>query len=92
MSSYGCAQQAADTFVQDGDFTLPESAAILRYLTGSADVPDHWYPRKSLGCLISGCLFARSSFHDHATALPFSFFSALAGIVVFHMCNVASVS
>lgn len=29
---------------QDGDFVLPESAAILRYLASTAHVPDHWYP------------------------------------------------
>lgn len=30
--------------VQDQDFVLPESAAILRYLASTAHTPDHWYP------------------------------------------------
>jgi glutathione S-transferase len=30
--------------VQEGDFVLPESAAILRYLATSHDQARHWYP------------------------------------------------
>ena len=30
--------------LQEGDFVLPESAAILRYLCNSRHAADHWYP------------------------------------------------
>ena len=31
--------------IKDGDFTLGESHAILRYLARSRQVPDNWYPK-----------------------------------------------
>ena len=33
--------------IQDGDFVLTESVAILRYLARERGVEDHWYPRDS---------------------------------------------
>ncbi|XP_033116131.1 glutathione S-transferase theta-1-like [Anneissia japonica] len=30
--------------IQDGDFNLSESVAILRYLISTYKTPDHWYP------------------------------------------------
>lgn len=30
--------------MQESHFALPESAAILRYLATTRDVPHHWYP------------------------------------------------
>lgn len=30
--------------LQDGDFVVSESAAIMRYLAQVNEVPDHWYP------------------------------------------------
>ncbi|KAK9830426.1 hypothetical protein WJX72_011719 [[Myrmecia] bisecta] len=31
-------------YLKHGDFVLPESAAICRYLAATHQVPDHWYP------------------------------------------------
>lgn len=59
---------------QDGNFTLPESAAILRYLAATQEVPDHWYPRKlkhapagAAECLVSNyvSLHVRSEAAQH---------------------------
>jgi len=33
--------------LQDGDFALTESVAIMRYLAREKEVPDHWYPKES---------------------------------------------
>ena len=33
--------------IQDGDFVLTESVAIMRYLAREKEVEDHWYPRDS---------------------------------------------
>ena len=33
--------------IQDGDFVLTESVAIMRYLARERAVEDHWYPRDS---------------------------------------------
>ena len=35
---------ALTLLLQEGDFVLPESAAILRYLCNSRHAADHWYP------------------------------------------------
>eukprot|EP00088_Acartia_fossae_P010720 TRINITY_DN1536_c0_g1_i11.p1 TRINITY_DN1536_c0_g1~~TRINITY_DN1536_c0_g1_i11.p1 ORF type:complete len:252 (-),score=60.52 TRINITY_DN1536_c0_g1_i11:4-720(-) len=31
--------------LKDGDFTLTESVAMLRYLATTRDIADHWYPK-----------------------------------------------
>ena len=36
-----------DVYMQEQDFTLPESASILRYIATTKGVPDHWYPSKA---------------------------------------------
>ena len=33
--------------IQDGDFVLTESVAIMRYLAREKGVEDHWYPKDS---------------------------------------------
>ena len=33
--------------MQEKDFILPESAAIMRYIATTKGVPDHWYPSKA---------------------------------------------
>lgn len=33
--------------IQDGDFALTESVAILRYLAREKNIADHWYPKDS---------------------------------------------
>mmetsp|Transcript_20988 Transcript_20988/g.63164 ORF Transcript_20988/g.63164 Transcript_20988/m.63164 type:complete len:237 (+) Transcript_20988:148-858(+) len=35
--------------LQEGEFVLPESAAILRYLAATHPVPSHWYPEDARG-------------------------------------------
>lgn len=35
--------------IMDGDFSLIESHAIMRYLARSRDVPDHYYPKDPKG-------------------------------------------
>lgn len=37
--------------MQDGEFSLGESGAILRYLCDTRSVADHWYPREAAGSL-----------------------------------------
>lgn len=32
--------------IQDNDFTLFESEAILKYLCATQSLPDHWYPKE----------------------------------------------
>ena len=33
--------------IQDGDFALTESVAIMKYLASTRDIADHWYPKDS---------------------------------------------
>ena len=35
--------------IQDGDFALTESVAIMRYLASTREIADHWYPKDVQG-------------------------------------------
>lgn len=40
----------AQVRMQEKDFILPESAAIMRYIATTKGVPDHWYPSRLKSC------------------------------------------
>ena len=44
--------------IQDGDFVLTESVAIMRYLAREKEVEDHWYPRDSRAQVQYNCTHA----------------------------------
>jgi hypothetical protein len=37
-------------FIQDGDFVMAESVAMMRYLAREKKVADHWYPKAGIVC------------------------------------------